>query len=142
MYCIAGYAWRTFSVTARIRIWRVFVSISHTLLQLCCCCCCLKLLAPAAGRWYGGNVLMPDGTSYVTGGDLGPGSPRALGEKCLILINKPIQKDRKKTLLVVIWGVNLHAHLVRKIKTFPLNTILNMIEKYITGGHPVPGSGA
>ncbi|WIA21233.1 hypothetical protein OEZ85_000475 [Tetradesmus obliquus] len=36
-------------------------------------------LAMPYGRWYGGNVLMPDGTSYVTGGDLGPGSPRALG---------------------------------------------------------------
>jgi hypothetical protein len=41
----------------------------------------LPLLPFCAGRWYGGNVLMPDGTSYVTGGDLGPGSPRALGEQ-------------------------------------------------------------
>ncbi|KAF6258550.1 hypothetical protein COO60DRAFT_1701302 [Scenedesmus sp. NREL 46B-D3] len=36
-------------------------------------------LAMPYGRWYGGNVLMPDGRSYVTGGDLGPGTPRALG---------------------------------------------------------------
>lgn len=31
------------------------------------------------GRWYGGTMLMPDGRSYVTGGDEGPGSPRATG---------------------------------------------------------------
>jgi hypothetical protein len=54
----------------------VFVSTYSTLLLLLL----LRLLAPAAGRWYGGNVLMPDGTSYITGGDLGPGSPRALGK--------------------------------------------------------------
>lgn len=40
---------------------------------------------PVAGRWYGGNVLMPDGTSYVTGGDLGPGSPRALGKRIAVV---------------------------------------------------------
>ena len=31
-------------------------------------------------RWYGGSLALPDGRVYVTGGDIGPGSPRALGK--------------------------------------------------------------
>jgi hypothetical protein len=37
-------------------------------------------------RWYGGAVLLPDGRSYVTGGDSFSVAPRALGEFAVVII--------------------------------------------------------